>query len=255
MKLTHLASRLRGRYQSLAATALFRRTAPMRNTVPLISFTFDDFPRSALLVGGEILRRHNVAGTYYASLGLMGKQAATGALFEKADLERALEQGHELGCHTFDHLHSWDTQPAVFEKSVMENQRMLQKILPGACFRSLSYPILVPRPATKRRVGRHFDCCRCGGQTFNAKRMDSNHLSAFFLEKVRNDIVAVRRVIEQNRAARGWLIFATHDVSDDPTPYGCEPRFFEEVVRCSVSSGARVLPVVKAWETLSCARS
>ena len=53
----------------------------MRNAQPLISFTFDDFPRSALTVGGEILERHGARGTYYASLGVMGKYEAAGLMF------------------------------------------------------------------------------------------------------------------------------------------------------------------------------
>jgi peptidoglycan/xylan/chitin deacetylase (PgdA/CDA1 family) len=44
----------------------------MRNREPMISFTFDDFPRSALHVAGRILEDHGIAGTYYVSLGLMG---------------------------------------------------------------------------------------------------------------------------------------------------------------------------------------
>jgi peptidoglycan/xylan/chitin deacetylase (PgdA/CDA1 family) len=33
---------------------------------PVISFTFDDFPRSALVKAGAILRERGLAGTYYA---------------------------------------------------------------------------------------------------------------------------------------------------------------------------------------------
>jgi len=82
---------------------MYRRPFLLRNDVPNISFTFDDFPRSALLTGGAILSRYGVRGSYYASLGLMGKQAPTGTIFVAEDLQRLLAQGHELGCHTFDH--------------------------------------------------------------------------------------------------------------------------------------------------------
>ena len=53
---------------------------------PVISFTFDDFPRSALLNAGAILRERGLAGTYYASFGLMGTKAPTGEMFEREDL-------------------------------------------------------------------------------------------------------------------------------------------------------------------------
>jgi len=110
---------------------------------------------------------------------------------------------------------------------------------------------MCPRPLTKRIMSRYFTCCRgSGGQTFNASKADLNHLSAFFLEKTRENPQPVRDLIEQNSRAKGWLIFATHDVCDNPTPYGCRPDFFEEIVRCAVSSGARVLPVVSVWDAL-----
>jgi hypothetical protein len=58
--------------------ALCRRPVKMQNTAPLFSFTFDDFPRSALEVGGKILRAHGVAGTYYVSLELLNRDEPTG---------------------------------------------------------------------------------------------------------------------------------------------------------------------------------
>jgi hypothetical protein len=57
-------------------------------------------------------------------------------------------------------------------------------------------------------------------------------------------------MIDLNRQSRGWLIFATHDVDPRPTPYGCTPEFFSEVVEYAVRSGARVLPVIEAFEVL-----
>jgi len=242
--------RVKNYYKRNAARALFRRPLVIRTQLPLISFTFDDFPRSALLVGGTILNRFGLAGTYYASLGLLGKEAPTGQIFVSGDLRTLFERGHELGCHTFSHCHSWDTDTDTFEKSVIENRVALGRLLPGAEFKSFSYPINAPRPSTKARIGGYFLCCRGGGQTFNVGTTDLNQLSAYFLEKSRHSIQTVKDLIDRNREIRGWLIFATHDISDNPTPFGCTPDFFEDVVQSAVSSGACILPVVKALETL-----
>ena len=69
----------------------------MDNRAPIVSFTFDDFPRSALHVGGEILRARGFAGTYYASLGLVDRDSPVGRIFSVYDLKSLLAQGHELG--------------------------------------------------------------------------------------------------------------------------------------------------------------
>ena len=234
-------------YQLRAAKRFFQRRVVKTNAVPLISFTFDDFPQTALHTGGAILKTHQLRGTFYTSLGLTGRDAPVGKIFLRDDLDTLLADGHELGCHTFDHAHSWKTAPKNFEDSIIENQRSLNKIFPGISFKTLSYPISVPRPHTKRRMSKHFTCCRGGGQTFNVGAMDLNYLHAFFLEKAKN-ILAVKEIIQRNAQARGWLIFATHDVSDQPTRFGCTPKFFAEVVEQSIESGARILPVGEACQ-------
>jgi peptidoglycan/xylan/chitin deacetylase (PgdA/CDA1 family) len=213
---------------------------------PLISFSFDDFPESAFRVGGAILKHYGLNATYYASLGLIGSDSVSGRMFGPTDLKLICQQGHELGCHTYSHCHSGNTATSTFEKSIIENRSALCKLVPEAEFRTFSYPISCPRPFTKLRTSRHFICCRGGGQTYNFGPTDLNNLAAFFLEKSQDKIRPVKELIDQNRQARGWLIFATHDISDNPTPYGCTPTFFDEVVRYAVDSGAYILPVVEA---------
>jgi peptidoglycan/xylan/chitin deacetylase (PgdA/CDA1 family) len=248
-------ARVQGFYIRSSARFLSRRPSVIKTPIPLISFTFDDFPRSALLTGGAILKRFGLTGTYYTALGLMGRQSPVGPIFLPEDLKELQDQGHELGCHTFGHCDSWKTDPSVFEDSIVENRRALSELIPGASFRTFSYPINPPRGQTKRRTGRHFACCRGGGQTFNAGSADLNYLFAFFLEKSRHAPELVKDLIDRNRLARGWLILATHDVCATPSPFGCTPVFFEEIVRYAVDSGARILPVARAWEELRASSS
>jgi peptidoglycan/xylan/chitin deacetylase (PgdA/CDA1 family) len=250
MNLENVRTRVLSRVQRSAAHRLARRPFTVDLPAPIVSFTFDDFPRSALLTGGAILNRFDVTGTYFASFGLMGTRAPTGEIFVAEDLAVLRQQGHELGCHTFSHSHSWETAPAEYERSIVRNREALQAFVPGASFRTFSYPISPPRPQSKRRAGERFLCCRGGGQTYMAGEGDLNYLASFFLEKSRDDLDAVAAVIEQNRRARGWLVLATHDVDDHPTPYGCTPAFFEAVVRRVIESGATVLPVAAACEAV-----
>jgi glycosyltransferase involved in cell wall biosynthesis len=246
----HFLKRAQGWNQRFRARSFARRPFVIITQTPVISFTFDDFPRSALLTGGAILESFGLAGTYYASLGIMGRETPTGSIFLPEDLRVLLERGHELGCHTFNHCHAWDTQASMFEDGVIQNHQKLNELLPDASFKTLSYPISVPRVETKRRISKYFACCRCGGQTYNTGETDLNYLSAFFLEQSRDNPEFVKNLIDQNRQARGWLIFATHDICEDPTRWGCTPGFFEEIVRYAVNSGARILPVYQAYNAL-----
>src|SRR3954470_5907201 len=113
MKLCNLYNRIHGRYQRTVSRLLFKRPFAIDNKVPYISFTFDDFPESALSTGGAILEKYGSRGTYYASLGLTGQDSPVGRIFSPEQLPDLLTRGHELGCHTFAHCHSWETTPKV----------------------------------------------------------------------------------------------------------------------------------------------
>ena len=227
---------------------LGRRQLRLSRTAPIISFSFDDFPTTALINGGSILRKFGATGTFYASFGLMGMDSPVGQIFEAGDLGDLLDAGHELGCHTFDHCHSWDTKPREFEQSVLRNAAAVKQFLPGHAFKTLSYPLASPRPGTKRLMSRYFQCCRGGGQTFNQEVTDLNSLKAYFIEQSLHDPAAIRKVIDQCAANCGWLVFATHDVTPNHSRFGCSPEFFTGVVEYASKSGALLLPLGKAFQ-------
>lgn len=245
--------RIQNYYKRNIGRVLFKKPFPVHPERPIVSFTFDDFPRSALLAGGKILADRGLAGTYYTSFSLLGTDGPSGPHFTREDLTELLAQGHELGCHTFTHCHSWDTPSQAFEDSVLRNRGALAELLPGTEFKSFSYPLSEPRALSKRKISRYFQSCRAGGQTFNSGIADLARLSAYFLEKSRDNMPAVRDLIGRNRDARGWLIFATHDVAESPSPYGCTPQFFADVIDAALRSGAAILTVNAAVESIQAA--
>jgi len=242
--------RIQGKYQRTLNDIFFRRPLNMHNNSPYISFTFDDFPRSALHTGGNILLKYGVQGTYYASLGLMGSVTPTGEIFVLNDIKDLLSQGHELGCHTFSHCNSFTTATTEFINSILHNKTRLDELIPGATFQTFSYPIEGPRILTKRKIGKYFECCRFGGQTINSGVIDLNFLKAFFLEKTRDAPNIVKGLIDRCCRAHGWLIFATHDIAKSPSRFGCVPSFFEDIVKYSKDSGAIILPVSRALDQI-----
>lgn len=262
-------TRARRRLATEATRFLFRKTLEVKVPSPIVSFTFDDFPRSAFVQAGPILKRYGGAGTYYASFGLMGKKSDLGQMYQRDDLKELVDLGHELGCHTFGHCHSWNTPSDIYDRAIVENREALAEALPGVSFQTFAYPHSAPRLAVKKVTAKYFRCCRgggmrpgrylhrhtAGGQTFNSGWTDLNYLCAFFLEKSRDNPQVVKSLIDQNARSNGWLIFATHDVCPNPSPFGCTPDFFEQVVDWSSASGARILPVVNALEMIQGASS
>jgi hypothetical protein len=135
---------------------------------------------------------------------------------------------------------------AVFERSIRANRAALAETSLDASFRVFAYPLNGPAVGTKRVAAKYFAGCRGGGQTFNRGLVDLNLLKAYFIDsRSRDNLNEAARLIEANAAAKGWLIFATHDVTESPSAYGCSPAYFKEVVELSRSSGAQVLPMTR----------
>jgi len=250
VSLSEHLDRLHSRCRREVSRRFARRLHHLRLSRPIISFTFDDFPLSAATVGGPILEQFGISATYYVSLGLAGTVSPTGQIVRRHDLCDLISAGHELGCHTFDHCHAWNSDARTFAESLDRNQRELNLLLPEVCFETMSYPISCPNLGVKREAARRFVLCRGGGQSFNFHVADRSYLKAFFLEKSRHRPEAVREIIARACAVNGWLIFVTHDICDRPTPYGCTSDFFEDVVKCAVNSGAGILPVMEAWKSI-----
>ena len=72
MSPAQIPTRIKSRFRREVSKRSARRCVPMRNETPLVSFTFDDFPRSALLQGGEILSDHGLKGTFFRFIWLNG---------------------------------------------------------------------------------------------------------------------------------------------------------------------------------------
>ncbi len=241
-----MIARLHRAWQRRAAKWFGRRIINIRPAVPTVSFTFDDFPDSAVSVGGAILEEAGARGTYYASLGLAGQTIETGLMFSVERIEELVTRGHELGCHTYNHFPAWETPTREFEASVVRNDNALRALIKNQIFRTHSYPISYPRPPTKRLMSTRFAACRGGGQSFNCGKADANYLKSFFIEQSREDLAGIKAMIDASVSQSGWLIFSTHDVSDRPTHYGCTPTQLNEIVRHSIAAGAEIRPVSQA---------
>ncbi len=211
----------------------------------MISFTFDDFPRSALTVGGKMLTDHGWKGTYYGSMGLMGSGNGEFPIFTRDDLDDAMIAGHELACHTLHHTSCLSVDTGTFAESCAENRRWAAALLGGYRLRNLSFPYGHVTLAAKYRVRSAYDTCRSIQWGINSDPVDLGFLRANPIYS-RYSVDMVRGLIRANSRANGWLVLYTHDVADDPTPFGCTPGYFEEVLRSVHESGSEVLTISEA---------
>jgi len=216
---------------------------------PVISFTFDDVPRSAVTVGAATLGKHGIHGTYYVCMGLANTTNVSGEHFGPDDLRWLAANGHEIGCHTFGHLSLRDHSAAAVAADLDRNQLALQEVLPGFIPRQFAYPYGHISIETWRLVRTRFDTCRgiIGGIHPVAERFDRLFANCLY-ETV--PVAQNLRLIDQVLEKGGWLVFYSHDISTSPSPYGCTPHYFETVVSHAAASGAAILKIGEAAKKL-----
>jgi peptidoglycan/xylan/chitin deacetylase (PgdA/CDA1 family) len=217
-----------------------------RLTEPVVSFSFDDFPRSALHEGGRILRERGWAGTYFAAGSFCGQNTGGLDYFDRDDLIQAAEEGHEIGCHTFGHLRLPESTPAEIEADLRRNAEFVAEALPGHRLSSFAYPFGDLNLGQKALIARRFPICRGIWPGVNTGRMDFAQLKAVGLERRSLEAFDVDAWLDKVQAERGWLIFFTHDLSDDPSRFGCFRKTFEAVADAVARRAIRVLPVKNA---------
>ena len=228
-----------------ALCALARRDVSLPCDRPLISFSFDDFPRTALTVGGAILQDSGVRGTYYAAPGLISTQNHLGEHFCTDDLLNLLATGHELGTHTYSHVSARALGLASYVDEVEKGYQALAEMPGLRVTRHFSYPFGEITLRVKRAIGPRMQSCRGIYPGLNGPRVDLNLLRANRLYGDVAGSLAAEALINENSRAQSWLIFYTHDVRTNPSPYGCTPALLTNVVRAAVKSGARIATVAE----------
>jgi peptidoglycan/xylan/chitin deacetylase (PgdA/CDA1 family) len=208
----------------------------------VVSFSFDDFPRSAWLNGAPILERHDLHGTYYAAMGFAGGGNHLGPMFEIDDLREAHARGHEIACHTYSHLDCMRATPAEIVAETEKNGAALKQVLGGAAPANFAYPFGAVSQTAKNAVHARFDSCRGTGLGINHGTVDLADLLSVSLYNRDFERDRICQLIDDAEALGGWLIFFTHDVAETPSDFGCTPAQLNAIVAYAAQN-ATVLPV------------
>lgn len=228
---------------------VYRRPVALGKLGPVVTFTFDDFPRSALTVGAEILESSGARATYYVAMSLMNTANGLGEQFREEDLFSLLDRGHELGSHTFSHLSARRTDPDVFVQDAEKGVEAIREKL-GFSSGNFAYPYGDVTPGVKRKLGARLISCRGTTGGLNGPDIDLNLLRANSLYGDLDCREAAKRLILENERLGGWLIFYSHDVAARPSRFGCTPQLLKEVCSFAASRGARLMTVAGVMREL-----
>lgn len=236
----------------LANRAIWRLARERRNVgtaVPIVSFTFDDVPDSALDQGAAILEKHGARGTFYIAGGLSGRKEADRTLITLEGCRELLARGHEIGCHTHAHRRVRDIRR--FGEDLDRNADYLRSAGVSTPARNFAFPYNAAWPLVRPELRRRYRTCRAAGEAINREAVDPLMLKAVEIRQPEQHARELTRWIDDVADRPGWLIFFTHDITPRPTPYGCTPETFDHLVRYAVGSGCRVLSVDQALDEIN----
>lgn len=226
-----------------------RRGLKFKLERPIISFTFDDFPRSALTTGADMLEAENWFATFYVAAGLMGIENHHGESFTEADLTKVQKNGHEIAGHTFSHLDCATSTPAQITAEIDRNNTALIALGVTEPIEHFAWPYGTTTAAHKSALAKHFKSMRGVRSGIMQNSADLNCLKSTPLFSGAEFDQALEQVAGLNKRP-GWLIFFTHDVRENPSEWGITPSDFGGIIAAVKDSGAEVLPVGKALKQL-----
>lgn len=224
----------------------------MRNTAPLVSFTFDDVPASAYVNGAAILQQHGLRGTFYIAAGTCGTldENEHWRVIDRDQVRALHRQGHEIGCHTFSHVKIDQVDAQTLDEECRRNGALLRELCPGTEITNFCYPfgrVSLPR---KLQLQDRYDSCRGIYEGINAGVVDLALLRVIELYDRTLTPEKLRRVLRDTKERNGWLIFYTHDVAEPPSWIGSSPRLLREAIAAVQAENIRCLTVRDALEAI-----
>jgi peptidoglycan/xylan/chitin deacetylase (PgdA/CDA1 family) len=203
-----------------------KRVSPQR---PIVTFTFDDFPQSAATIGAPLLEEAGVRGTFYACAQLAGTEGAYGRHFDADDIARLQTAGHEIGCHSFEHLDCAQADVQAITSSLSRNGQACESFGVDQPLESFAFPYGEAGFAAKRALPAHITSARGIFGGLNHGLADFAQLRAQKLYG-EGSIERALALIGEAKAKNGWAILFTHDVSESPSAFGTSPASLKRLL-------------------------
>jgi peptidoglycan/xylan/chitin deacetylase (PgdA/CDA1 family) len=220
----------------------------MRNDGPMVSFTFDDIPKSAVTTGGQLLREYGAQGTFYVAGSLADQWSGHWDGFSADDIVGLHQEGHEIACHTFSHLRTTDLDTATMAAEIDKNRRYMTALDPSIKIENFAYPFGLASVARKGQLRKTFRSSRGILPGINSGIVDLQFLRAMPLTEGDIDREGIDRAFDEAIAKNGWLIFYGHDVEDRPSPYGCTAQMLRHALDAAARRNIPALSVAGALQ-------
>lgn len=226
---------------------LAKKPLKVQKNRAIVSFSFDDCPKSGLENGVALLDKSGWKSTIYVACGLFNIENHLGKMMGSEDTKALYAAGHEIGEHTFSHRDARSMNIENFKLDIARNQDQLAELgLPPS--ETFAYPYGETYPALKKAMQEQFKGSRGINKKIHTANVDLNQIGSLplYTNTIENCVGAVTELVKDG----GWLTFFTHDVRDNPSSYGCRPQDMHRIIDAVKASGAEVLSIRDAISAL-----
>jgi len=221
-----------------------RRCIPVSLECPIVSFSFDDCPRSVMENALYPLEKEGWLATVYIAMGLCETTNHLGLHMSREDVRALHETGHEIGDHTYSHCDGSALPLDDVLTDIHKNQTELESLgLPQS--ETFAYPYGEVTPALKKALEVHFKGSRGIKSNSHETSVDLNQIGSNRLY-AGDDCDALLSQISDLKDNPGWITIFTHDVREAPSDFGCTPTQFRDTIKAVKDCGAEVMSVAKA---------
>lgn len=228
-----------------------RRLMPVELDVPIVSFSFDDCPKSVMPHALRPMEAEGWQATVYIAAGLCGTTNHLGLHMSEDDVKAVHASGHEIGDHTYSHCDGFTLPLQDVLTDITKNQAALDALgIPAS--HTFAYPYGELTPALKKSLQSRFKGARGIHSKTHERSVDLNQIGSNRLYNGA-DFDALLPQIVNLKDTPAWLTIFTHDVQDTPSEFGCTPEQFQIIIDAVKDSGARVMTLNDAIDVMEAA--
>jgi peptidoglycan/xylan/chitin deacetylase (PgdA/CDA1 family) len=214
---------------------------------PMLSISFDDFPADVIDNAVPILEAEHIKATFYVNGLNLGKDLGLGLNANLVDIIRLQENGHELANHGYAHVNYTRMSAAEMRHDLARNKQFFADNNLEIS-KSFAYPYGSANLLSKKILTHQATSCRGIVPGVNARHIDLNLLKANALYD--STSAEIRQLLAQYAQQPCWIILYTHDVSAQPSPYGCSTTIFAQTIKLCKELGYNIVTVEQAVSLL-----
>jgi peptidoglycan/xylan/chitin deacetylase (PgdA/CDA1 family) len=224
------------------------RPVALKNEKPIVTFTFDDVPETALTEGARLLEQAKARGTFYISTALLGRRTAHWTVVDAEGVRELHHGGHEIGLHGHAHLPVGLHGASEFAEDITRNRETLRAIDPSMAAENFAYPYGLANFSRKLRLSKLVRSSRGVESGVNSGTIDAQFIRGVALGEASIGYAEIDHYLDRTIAKNGWLVFYTHDVGDAPSPYGVSKRMLHYAIEAAIRKGIDILTLSAALD-------